>query len=113
MATALATTGIATAGAAPSGSLGEGPDLTIAPAGQNTCAVQVTNEGDADAEGVTLHAPILYGSRDLGTLAPGESVSASLAGPFNCGFYPYIFYLVTTSGETDWSDNSVLVKASY
>ncbi|MDI9947906.1 MULTISPECIES: hypothetical protein [unclassified Rhodococcus (in: high G+C Gram-positive bacteria)] len=106
----LMTAGAATASAAPFGSLGDGPDLVIAQAnaeGVNACAVRVTNEGDGTATGVTVHTPLVYESRSLGTLAPGES---KIAEYFDCGFSERIFYFATTSGETNWADNFLYIE---
>ncbi|TQC50918.1 hypothetical protein EEB14_02215 [Rhodococcus sp. WS4] len=101
----LTTVGAATASAAPFGSLGDGPDLVITQAnaeGVSACAVRVTNEGEGTATSVTVHTPLTYEPRDLGTLAPGES---KLAQYFDCGIYPSIFYFTTTIGETNWANN--------
>lgn len=109
MVAALATTGTATAGAAPFGSLGDGPDLSITHAtgeGTNACSVLITNEGEVDATGVTVYAT-LYGSQDLGALAPGESTTAT---QFDCGIFQYIFYFVTANGESNWSNNYLVVN---
>ncbi|MBC2640477.1 MULTISPECIES: hypothetical protein [unclassified Rhodococcus (in: high G+C Gram-positive bacteria)] len=97
--------GVATASAAPFGSLGGGPDLAITQAnaqGVSACAVRVTNVGDGTATGVTVHTPLTYAPQDLGPLAPGESAIAQY---FDCGIFPSINYFVTANGETNWANN--------
>ena len=109
MVAGLGTAGTAAAGAAPFGSLGDGPDLSIAQAtgeGTNACSVLVTNEGEVDATGVMVHA--FPGSgHDVGTLAPGESATAT---QFDCGIFEYVFYFVTANGESNWSNNYLVVN---
>lgn len=105
---ALAAVSIPTAGAAPFGSLGAGADLAITHAtgeGTNACSVRVTNEGESDATGVTVHA-VLYGPQDLGTLAPGESKTVTQV---DCGIVQYIFYFATANGDLNLSNNFLLV----
>lgn len=97
-----------TAGAAPFGSLGEGPDVAITHAtgeGTNACSVLVTNEGESDATGVTVHA-VGYGPQDVGTLAPGESATVT---QFDCGIFENIFYFATANGDLNLSNNFLLV----